>query len=187
MTPNVSAERWLCPSCGATSEPAPEPPPGCPRCDAPLYVGKFGLLSELPSDRSARIFRGRESGGRAEVTVSLFPGDLLPPLGLVRQAIKKAASVSDPSIEFPLDAGTHQDRIYIVEPPATGEPVTKADLTLREAVNVIRTAALALDQAQSHGVVHGDLRAEHLRVSRVAGERLVETAWRLSLRGFGTA
>ncbi|MBI3856877.1 MAG: hypothetical protein HY293_14410, partial [Planctomycetes bacterium] len=43
----MGAERWLCFSCGATSDPAPETPPGCARCDAPLHVGKYGLIAEL--------------------------------------------------------------------------------------------------------------------------------------------
>src|SRR5687768_16659953 len=154
----MALERWLCSSCGATSDPAPEPPPGCSRCDAPLHVGKYGLLAEVEPERSARVFRGRESSGRTEVTVRLLPEKLQPDLALIRQAVKKAASLSHPLIVAPLDAGTHRNQVYYVEVAAPGVPVTQAELTMREGVSVFRNVALALDHAHGRGVVHPDLR-----------------------------
>jgi hypothetical protein len=137
----VTAERWLCAACGASTEPAPEPPPGCPRCDAPLHVGKYGLLAELPAERSARVFRGRQSSGRAEVTVRLFPGDILPSLPQIRDAVKKASKLDHPTIAAPLDAGAHQNRVYVVEPWVPGEPVLLCELTPLSPSATPRTAA----------------------------------------------
>src|SRR5262245_65422266 len=111
----MASERWLCPSCGATSDPAPEPPPGCSRCDAPLHVGKFGLLAEIEPDRSARVFRGRESSGRAEVVVRIFPEHLKLDVASIRQAVKKVSTLSHPLIVPPLDAGTHRNQVYFVD------------------------------------------------------------------------
>src|SRR5262245_61078860 len=139
----MASERWLCASCGATSEPAPEPPPGCARCDAPLHLGKFGLLAELASERSARVFRGRESSGRAEVTVRLFPEQLKLDLAGIRQAVKRAAQLTHPVIAAPIDSGTHRNQVFIVEAAAPGVPVTDADVTFREGVSLMRNVALA--------------------------------------------
>jgi hypothetical protein len=183
----VTAERWLCAACGASTEPAPEPPPGCPRCDAPLHVGKYGLLAELPAERSARVFRGRQSSGRAEVTVRLFPGDILPSLPQIRDAVKKASKLDHPTIAAPLDAGAHQNRVYVVEPWVPGEPVLLCELTLREAAGVVHDAAVALGHAEDRGIVHPDLRPENLRVRRVPGKGLGESGLEVLVTCFGIA
>ena len=183
----MASERWLCPSCGAKSDPSPETPPGCSRCDAPLHVGKFGLLEEIEGERSARVFLGRESSGRAEVTVRIFPENLELDVALLRQAVKRAAPLSHPLIVAPLDAGTHRNQPYFVEAAAPGVSVTRADLALHEAVGVIRNVALALDYAHGRGIVHPDLRAENVRVAREAGRSLGESSWRVSVTCFGIA
>jgi serine/threonine protein kinase len=183
----MPGERWLCPSCGALSDPAPETPPSCSRCDAPLHVGKFGLLAEVEPERSARVYHGREAAGRADVTVRIFPEALLPSVPLIRQAVKRASSFAHPMIAAPLDAGTYRNRVYIVESSVPGDPITRTDLTLREAVSVIRSVACTLDEAHSRGIVHPDLRAENVRVSRDAGKSLGESGWRVYLTCFGIA
>lgn len=183
----MAAERWLCAACGANTEPAPEPPPGCTRCDAPLHFGKYGLLAELQPERSARVFRGRESAGRAEVTVRLFPGDILPSLPQIRQAVKKASTLDHPAIAAPLDAGAHRNLVYVIETWAPGEPVLRCELTLREAARVVHDAAVALDRAQDRGIVHPDLRPENLRVRRMPGKGFGESDLRVLVTCFGIA
>src|SRR5262245_35177178 len=106
----MGEERWLCSSCGATSDPAPEAPPGCARCDAPLHVGKFGLIQELGAEPSARVFRGRESSGSRAVTVRILPESLLPSLPDIRQAVKRASYIKHPVIVAPLDAGSYRNQ-----------------------------------------------------------------------------
>src|SRR6185436_17920934 len=68
-----------------------------------------------------------------------------------------------------------------------GIPITNADLTLREAVGLMRNVALALDHAHGRGVVHPDLRAGDVRVLREAGRNLAETAWKVWITCFGIA
>lgn len=183
----MSAERWLCSSCGATTDPAPEPPPDCAGCDAPLHVGKFGLIQELDPERSLRVFRGRESSGAREVTVRIFPENASPPLPELRQAVKRAASFSHPMVAAPLEAGSHRKRAYVVEAFAPGIPVGRAALTLREAVAVMRDAALAIDAAHTQGIIHPDLRAENVRISRDEANAMGESGWRVAVTGFADA
>jgi serine/threonine protein kinase len=180
----MPAERWLCSSCGATTDPAPETPPACPRCDAPLHFGKFGLLQELDPERSVRIFRGRESAGSRVVAVRMFAEDRQTSLPAIRQALKRAKSFSHPMIAEPLEAGSHRKQAFVVEAFSPGISVNRANLTLREAVAVMRDAAHAIDAAHSHGIIHPDLRPEHLRISRDAANALGESGWKVSLTGF---
>jgi serine/threonine protein kinase len=183
----MGAERWLCSFCGATSDPAPKTPRDCSRCDAPLRVGKYGLIEELDPERSLRVFRGRESAGTREVTVRIFPENLLPSLPGIRQAVTRAGTFTHPLIADPLEAGENRNRVYVVEAAVPGDPITRTDLTLREAVTVLRDVALALDAAHARGIVHPDLRSENLKVSRDAGKSLGESGWRVSLTGFAIA
>jgi serine/threonine protein kinase len=180
----MPAERWLCSSCGATTDPAPETPPDCPRCDAPLHFGKFGLLQELDPERSVRVFRGRESAGSREVTVRMFAEERQTSLPAIRQALKRAADFTHPMIAEPLDAGSHQKHAYVVEAFSPGVSVNRANLTLREAVAVMRDAAHAIDAAHSHGIIHPDLRPENLRISRDAANALGESGWKVCVTGF---
>lgn len=178
----MGAERWLCSSCGATSDPAAEPPPGCARCDAPLHVGKFGLIELLAPDQALRIFRGRESRGSREVTIRLLPEKLSSCLPELRQELKKFGSFAHPGIAAPIDAGIHRGRAFVAEEFVPGDAITGADLTLREGMGVMRDVALALGAAHDHGIVHPDLRPESLRVARGDGKTLGER--RVSITGF---
>jgi len=147
----MGAERWLCSSCGATSDPAPETPPGCARCDAPLHVGKFGLIELLAPEQSLRVFRGRESRGPREVTIRLLPEDLGSCLPELRQALKRFASFSHPGIAAPIDVGVHRGKAFVAEEFVPGEAILRADLILREAMGVMRDVALAIGAAHDKG------------------------------------
>jgi outer membrane biosynthesis protein TonB len=191
----VGAERWLCSSCGATSDAAAEPPPGCARCDAPLHVGKFGLIELLAPDQALRVFRGRESRGSREVTIRILPEKLSACLPELRQELKKFGSFTHPGIAAPIDAGIHRGKAFVAETFVPGDAITRADLTLREGMAVLRDVALALGAAHDHGIVHPDLHPESLRVARALGERTVsitgfvgpgETSVRQNLRALGS-
>src|SRR5262249_17244590 len=105
----------------------------------------------------------------------------------IRQAVKRAAQLTHPVIAAPIDSGTHRNQVFIVEAAAPGVPVTDADVTFREGVSLMRNVALALDYAHGRGVVHPDLRAENIRISKVAGHSLGESEWRASINCFGIA
>jgi serine/threonine protein kinase len=180
----MGAERWLCSSCGATSDPAAEPPPGCARCDAPLHLGKFGLVELLAPEQSLRVFRARESSGSREITIRLLPENLGACLPDLRQALKRFGSFSHPMIAAPIDVGIHRGRAFIAEELVPGEAVSRLDLTLREGMGVMRDVALAIAAAHDRGVVHPDLRADSLKVVRTSGKSLGDSSWRVFITGF---
>jgi hypothetical protein len=180
----MGAERWICSSCGATTYPLPEPPPGCARCDAPLQVGKYGLIDLLAPEHGLRIYRGRESTGARQVTVRILPENLLPSVPALRETLNRFTSFSHAAIAPPLDAGAHRGRPYVVEDFAPGEAIIRVDLTLRESMGIMRDVANAVEAAHEHGIIHPDLRADHVRLYRGAGKALGDSGWRVRVTGF---
>lgn len=170
-------ERWICPSCGAAGEPAP----ACPRCAAPIRVGRYVLLEQVEEGRYGRVFRAREPGHERILTVKLLPDSFTASIeGFVALA-KPASSLVHPHIAALYDSGEYRGRPYVAEQQVSGPPAAEASLTLREAAAVVRDAALALECAHAKGVVHPELRPDNLRVARGSGE----AGWRVFVTGLG--
>ncbi len=72
-----------------------------------------------------------------------------------------AARLSHPNIVPIYRVALHEDRPYIVMPLVEGKSLGQRP-PLREALEIVRTAALAVDHAHRHGVVHRDLKPGNL-------------------------
>ncbi|HLF94488.1 MAG TPA: PEGA domain-containing protein, partial [Planctomycetota bacterium] len=75
-------------------------------------------------------------------------------------------SLVHPHLPAVHEAGEYRSRAYVARQLIAGIPVLRTELPLREAVAVVRDAALALEQARRRGIVHGTLGPDSLRVAR---------------------
>lgn len=129
-------------------------------------MGKYALLEEIERSRAGTVYRAHEPGQPREVEVVLLPEDSAESITAVLARMRIVRSIVHPHLPAVLEAGEYRSRAFVVRPRIAGIALLQAELPLREAVAVIRDAALALEQARQRGVVHGTLGPDSLRVAR---------------------
>ena len=96
------------------------------------------------------------------------------------EALIAAAKLDDPRVIRVLDVGQVANRYYVALEHGPGWPLqdklTKGPLDLADVLRIGTDVAAALSAAEAHGVVHGDLRPDHV---------IVDDEGRARLGGFG--
>ena len=139
-------------------EPSSQGEPDCPRCEAPLRVGKSALLEEVSRDRHGTIFRGRTAAANLAVIVELGSKETSATPEQVSAGLRLARTLRHPHLPLVTNVGLYRNRLYVVRKDVKGAPVTEASLSLREGASIVRDAALALEVASERNVIHPDLR-----------------------------
>lgn len=125
-------------------------------------MGPAALVEEAGHDAVGKRYRAVQPGNAAPLFVELLDE---PDSGETSAARKLASLPIHPHLPAIVDAGSVCDRPYLVY-RQEGTDVREAELSTREAVAVIRDAALAVEHAASAGCIHPGVRPEHLRVTR---------------------
>lgn len=138
--------------------------------EAPLEEGRFGTLYKAV-DRSRAA-----AGDRADVTIWILPPELAkngPALSAFRRDLERVRELDHPNITRVLDVGQDGDRLFVVSELVDGETLRNVldalgpeRLEVREADAVIESLGSALAYAHDRGIVHGDVRAENIFVTR---------------------
>ena len=138
--------------------------------EAPLEEGRFGTLYRAVDLKRAA------AGDRADVTVWVLPPELAqngPALSAFRRDLERVRELDHPNITRVLDVGQDGDRVFVVGELVDGETLRNVldalgpeRLELREADAVIESLGSALAYAHDRGIVHGDVRAENIIVTR---------------------
>jgi hypothetical protein len=138
--------------------------------EAPLEEGRFGTLYRgVDLERAA-------AGDRADVSIWILPPEFAkngPALSAFRRDLERVRELEHPNISRVLDVGQDGDRLFVVSELVDGETLRNVldalgpeRLELREADAVIESLGSALAYAHDRGVVHGDVRAENIIVTR---------------------
>ena len=169
-----------------------------------VLPGRFEDLGLVAIDRSGEIRQIRDTVLERRLLMKLLRNDLASDDGERERFIAEAknlARLQHPAIVAVHDAGILRDgRPFFVLPDVRGEPLTRiardlvhpddsgrwrrtsAGVSLHRVVGWVHAAALAIAYAHDHGIVHGDLSPEHIRVG--AHGEVVVTAWGLA-QGLG--
>lgn len=121
----------------------------------------FVKVERLGEGGSASVWKCFDMNRRRWVTVKFLshPAD---EADRVLAEARGSAGLRHPSIVPVLETGVFWGQAYIVMEYVRGNELSLVPLTIRERVDAIRQAALAVDYAHRHGVVHRDLKPANL-------------------------
>jgi len=156
---STSDERGLCPGCGAVVEGRGD----CASCGAAPLVGSCLLLEALIDGRDGVLYSARDSRTGRLVALRLLPES--PSVEEWIAAARRATSLVHPHLAAVLDVGVYRGRAYVVYQDAGDAAITASDLSLREAVGLIRDAATGVEYAAGRGSVHPGLQPDSLRLT----------------------
>ena len=136
------------------------------------------LERELGGGGMSRVFLATETALDRPIVLKLLPPELASAVSTdrFRQEIRLAARLQHPHIVPLLSAGDAAGLLYYTMPFVEGESLRArlaraGELSVREAVRVLRDVAAALAYAHEHGVVHRDVKPDNVLIS--GGEALV--------------
>jgi hypothetical protein len=136
--------------------------------------GRYRVEREIGRGGMAQVYLAEELQHRRPVAIKVLPEGLASAIGQDRflREVEVAARLNHPNILPLLDSGTIPADIgrpalpYFVMPYIEGESLkqrlARGPLALREALDVIRAVASALDHAHASGIVHRDVKPANI-------------------------
>ncbi len=132
----------------------------------------FTVERELGGGGMSRVFVAVESALGRRIVVKVLPPDTVAQVSIDRfkREIRVAASLQHPHIVPLLSAGDTDGLPYFTMPFVKGESlrerlVKSGELSVKDAIHVLRDVASALAYAHSEGVVHRDIKPENIMLS----------------------
>jgi hypothetical protein len=140
----------------------------------PVLLGRFELVELLGEGAFGTVFRARDPHLDREVAVKVPRDALATPADKERflREAKAAATIQHPNVCPIFEAGQDGDRLYIVMAMIAGKSLSamlkerKEPMPQRQAAQIARKLALALDAAHQKGVIHRDLKPANIMFDR---------------------
>jgi serine/threonine protein kinase len=152
----------------------------------PCRLGRFELFEEVGSGSFGQVFRARDTDLDREVAIKVLRAGRLAGQEEVDRFLREARSAAQlqhPGIVSIHESGQTDDgTCYLVEEFVEGVTLARrmetATLSSRQAVDLVASAAEALEYAHRHGVIHRDIKPSNI---------LLDDAGRPHLMDFGLA
>ncbi len=133
---------------------------------------QYAIERELGSGGMATVYLAQDLKHERLVAVKVLHPDLAASLGAERflREIRITARLSHPHILPLYDSGSAGGFLYYVMPFVQGESLAdllarEKQLSIRDAVQIVREVAEALGHAHSHGLVHRDIKPQNVMMS----------------------
>ena len=136
-------------------------------------VGKYQLQGEIGQGRMGTVYVAYDPTLDRKVAVKVLAPHLVcePPfVESFRRELRSAARLDHPNIVTLHDAGRKEGRCYYVMNYIEGQPLDevireRAPLPAKEALDMLRPLAEALDYAHGRGMLHGDIKPGNVIVA----------------------
>jgi predicted Ser/Thr protein kinase len=181
----------LCPTCGARytlPKYVEGQKYGCKRCSASLMFGKFALQQELGRGGFGVVYKAFQADLQRIVALKFLHTDGEDSSERFMREARIAANLSHPNITAIYEVGQHEGKPYITMQFVDGITTNKASFTIREAVMVVRDAAVAVDYAHGRDVIHRDIKPHNIMIqSERTGTSASDMVRRTFVMDFGLA
>src|SRR5688572_18109755 len=130
---------------------------------------RYRIERELGAGGMATVYLAQDLRHERDVAIKVLHPELGAALGGERflAEIRTTARLQDPHIVPLLDSGEASGLLYYVMPYVTGETLRarlerERQLPIDDALRIAREVADALGEAHAHGIVHRDIKPEHI-------------------------
>ena len=138
--------------------------------EAQLVVGPFHLLDRIGEGGMGQVFRARHARLGTIVALKVVRPSRVGDSDAVRRFLRElrlVASLDHPNIVHALDAGEHEGTPYLAMELVGGTDLSRlvraqGPLSLPQACDVARQAALGLQHAHERGMIHRDIKPANL-------------------------
>ena len=141
-------------------------------------AGRYAVERELGRGGMATVYLARDLKHGRQVALKVLRPELGPLLGSDRftREIGIAATLNHPHVLPLYDSGDADGLRYYVMPYIRGESLRQKlarerQLSVDEAIGIVRQAASALEHAHAHGLIHRDIKPENILLHE--GEAMV--------------
>ena len=181
----------VCPTCSARYAMPPWTEGqryGCKKCGASLFFGKFALMQELGRGGFGVVYKAWQADLERVVALKFLHSDSDESGERFIREAKLAAALNHPNITAIYEVGKHEGKLYITMQYVDGTSAHKVAMTPREAAQTVHDAAMAVDYAHAHDVIHRDIKPHNLMVTQEkSGTNPSETSRRVFVMDFGLA
>ena len=161
---------------------------GCKKCGASLLFGKFALLAELGRGGFGVVYKAWQADLQRVVALKFLHADTEEAVERFLREARIAANLSHPNITAIYEVGRHEGKPYITMQFVDGQTTNKVHMTPREAAQVVRDAALAVDYAHAREIIHRDIKPHNIMMTAErSGTSAAETVRRVFVMDFGLA
>jgi serine/threonine protein kinase/membrane-associated protease RseP (regulator of RpoE activity) len=182
----------MCPTCGAKYV-LPEYKEGqrfgCKRCSASLLFGKFALMQELGRGGFGVVYKAWQADLHRTVALKFLQSDSEESSERFIREARIAANLAHPNITPIYEVGQHEGKLYITMLFVDGTTTNKSKFSIKEAAQVMRDAALAVDFAHARNIIHRDIKPHNIMITReeASGTNPGEMSRRVYVMDFGLA
>jgi Tol biopolymer transport system component len=139
---------------------------------AGTFLGPYEILAPLGAGGMGEVYRARDPKLNRDVAIKVLPASVAGDpdrLARFKREAQVLASLNHPNIGhiygFEDSGGTHGLVLELVHGPTLADLIAEGPLPLRQALQVARQIAEALDAAHEQGIVHRDLKPANVKVA----------------------
>lgn len=154
------------------------------------YFGNYELLDEIARGGMGVVYRARQSLLNRVVALKMIrSGQLATPADVQRfqSEAEAAAQLEHAGIVPIIEVGQHEGLYYytmgFVDGPSLSQALTDGPLAARDAAEILRRVADAVDYAHSKGVIHRDLKPGNILIDASGLPKVTDFGLAKRLRG----